>query len=113
MSHWVLVTYTRPNTETPWFNLSAEASALIETLKDDDIVNPSIEVYQKAESTDGLKQYFKVAHRDTAAAEALLGNAVYLANEAARTNYLSTTGTTCVIDQFNENEPVINLGVGD
>ena len=112
MSHWVLVTYTRPNTDTPWFNISAEATALIESLKDDDIVNPPIEVYQKAESTNGLKQYFKVAHKDIESAEALLANSVYLANENARNNYLNSTGTTCVIDQFGESEPVINLGLG-
>jgi hypothetical protein len=25
---------------------------------------------------------------------------------------LNSTGTTCVIDQFGESEPVINLGLG-
>ena len=57
MAHWSLVTYTRPNTDTAWFEPSAEVLALIDTYKNDDLVNPTIETYEKIESSDKLKQY--------------------------------------------------------
>jgi len=112
MSHWVLVTYTRPNTDTPWFNISAEATALIESLKDDDIVNPSIEVYQKAESTNGLKQYYKICFREESISSNIAEREDYAANETARNNYLAGSGVTCIIEHFGETEPVLSSGIG-
>ena len=107
MSHWVLVTYTRPNTDTDWFEPTAEAKALINTLKDDDIVNPSVELYQKSESADGLKQYYKIKFRDIEASEAMRDNSVYIANATERTNYCNANGITCLVEQHGDTEPTL------
>ena len=112
MSHWTLVTYTRPNLDTPWFEPTAEAKSLMESLKDDDIVNPSVEVYQKSESADGLKQYYKIGFKSEDIAADLLTNDVHLANETARNNYCTENGVSCIIEQFNETEPVLSTGIG-
>ena len=112
MSHWVLVTYTRPNTDTDWFEPTAEAKALINTLKDDDIVNPSVEIYQKSESADGLKQYYKIGFREESISSGIVENEAYAANETARNNYCSENGISCVIEHFGDTEPVLSTGIG-
>ena len=112
MSHWVLVTYTRPNTDTDWFEPTAEAKQLIESLKDDDIVSPSVEVYQKAESSDGLRQYYKIGFREESISIGLLDQAAYNDNTTARNDYCNENGITVAIDHFGETEPVIPSGIG-
>ena len=112
MSHWVLVTYTRPNTDTAWYEPTAEAKELMNTLKDDDIVNPSVEVYQKIETADGLKQYYKICFREESISSNIAEREDYAANETARNDYLAGSGVTCIIEHFGETEPVLSSGIG-
>lgn len=112
MSHWVLVTYTRPNTDTAWYEPTAEAKALMNTLKDDDIVNPSVEVYQKSETADGLKQYYKIGFKEESISIDIASKSAYIDNEAVRNDYCSLNGISCSIEHFGENEPVLSTGIG-
>jgi len=108
MAHWSLVTYTRPNTDTAWFEPSAEVLALIDTYKNDDLVNPTIETYEKIESADKLKQYYKISFKDEESSELLADNSVYNTNATARDNYCNENGIHCNIEQFGDIEPVPN-----
>mgnify|MGYP001368453236 FL=1 len=108
MAHWSLVTYTRPNTDTAWFEPSAEVLALIDTYKNDDLVNPTIETYEKIESADKLKQYYKISFKDEESSELLGDNSVYSDNIKARNSYCMSNDISCVIEQFGDVEPVIS-----
>tara|TARA_E500000331_G_scaffold57052_1_gene51193 strand:+ start:1407 stop:1748 length:342 start_codon:yes stop_codon:yes gene_type:complete len=112
MSHWVLVTYTRPNTDTAWYEPTAEAKELMNTLKDDDIVNPSVEVYQKIETADGLKQYYKICFREESISIDIASNSVYIDNETIRNDYCSVNGISCDIEHVGETEPETPTGIG-
>ena len=112
MSYWVLVTYTRPNTDTDWFEPTTEAKALMNTLKDDDIVNPSVEVYQKSETADGLNQYYKIGFREESISSNIAEQESYAANEKARNDYCTANGISCIIEHFGETEPVLSTGIG-
>ena len=95
MAHWSLVTYTRPNTDTAWFEPSAEVLALIDTYKNDDLVNPTIETYEKIESADKLKQYYKISFKDEESSELLADNSVYNTND-----HNTVMGETDAVDNF-------------
>ena len=38
--------------------------SVIDTYKNDDVARPTIELYEKSESEDGLKQYYKIKFRE-------------------------------------------------
>ena len=107
MAHWSLITYTRPNTGVAWFTPGDEVMAVIDTYKNDDVARPTIELYEKSESADGLKQYYKIKFRDIEASEAMRDNSVYTANATARDNYCSENGLTCSVKQYGDTEPTL------
>ena len=107
MAHWSLITYTRPNTGVAWFTPGAEVMSVIDTYKNDDVARPTIELYEKSESADGLKQYYKIKFRDIAASEAMRDNSVYTANATERTNYCNANGITCLVEQYDDTEPTL------
>ena len=104
MAHWSLITYTRPNTDIAWFTPSAEVMSVIDSFKNDNI----IESYEKSESADGLKQYYKIKFRDIEASESMRDNSVYNTNATARDNYCNENGIHCIVEQFDDSEPVIS-----
>ena len=108
MAHWSLVTYTRPNTDTAWFEPSAEVLAHIDTYKNDDLVNPTIETYEKNESADKLKQYYKISFKDVESSELLGDNSVYTDNITARDSYCVSNNINCIVEQFDDVEPEIS-----
>ena len=107
MAHWSLITYTRPNTGVAWFTPGDEVMAVIDTYKNDDVARPTIELYEKSESADGLKQYYKIKFRDTEASETMRDNSVYIANATERTNYCNANGITCLVEQHGDTEPTL------
>ena len=104
MAHWSLITYTRPNTGVDWFTPSAEVMSVIDSFK----TNNVIELYEKSESADGLKQYYKIKFRDIEASESMRDNSVYNTNATARDNYCNENGIHCIVEQFGNIEPVPN-----
>ena len=107
MAHWSLITYTRPNTGVAWFTPGDEVMAVIDTYKNDDVARPTIELYEKSESADSLKQYYKIKFKDNTASEAMRDNSVYTANATARDNYCNANGITCLVEQHGDTEPTL------
>ena len=109
MSFWTLITYTRPNTDTEWYQVNDEAKAYIESLKADDGANPSNISYEKLESNDGLKQYYKLNYKDGATADLLQESDIGVANETARENYCSSNNIVFTEELVGETEPSVTL----
>ena len=103
MAHWSLVTYTRPSTEVAWFTPGSEVLNVIETLKSDN----TITTYQKSESSDGLKQYYKICFKDQESALAMESNETYMSNATARQTYCTENNITFLVEQFEEAEPIV------
>ena len=111
MTHWTLVTYTRPNLETPWYEFTQSLKDLVETLKNDDLVDPSLSVWQKSESADGLRLYYKIGMKNAETSLSLLENSVYKDHEALRDSYCNTNGIIPEVEQFGATEPVLQSGI--
>ena len=107
MAHWSLITYTRPNTGVAWFTPGAEVMSVIDTYKNDDVARPTIELYEKSESADGLKQYYKIAFKDNDTYTEFENTTKGQANIAARVNYLNDNGINYWIDHHGETEPTL------
>ena len=104
MAHWSLITYTRPNTDIAWFTPSAEVMSVIDSFKNDNI----IESYEKSESSDGLKQYYKIKFKNIEASESMRDNSIYADNIVARNSYCVSNDINCIVEQFDGSEPVIS-----
>ena len=105
MAHWVLVTYVRPNTNTAWFTPSADILELANEFQNTE--PKKIEHYEKRESADGLKQYYKIAFKDSDTYTEFENTSKGQTNITARVNYLNENGINYWIDHHGETEPTL------
>ena len=62
MASWTLITYTRGSTDNPWLNPS---SAVLDKVTEYQNTDPKkILHYEKKDSADGLKRYYKLGFKD-------------------------------------------------
>ena len=109
MAHWVLVTYVRPNTNTAWFTPSADILELANEFQNTE--PKKIEHYEKRESADGLKQYYKIAFKDSDTYTEFENTTKGQTNITVREDYLNSVGITYTIDHAGASEPVISSGI--
>lgn len=109
MSHWVVITYVRPSTDIQWFTPSTEVMSLKDEFQNTE--PKKIEHYEKVESANGLKQYYKIAFKDSDAFTEFENESRGQTNIAVREEYLNSNGITYTIDHAGESEPVISSGI--
>ena len=109
MAHWVVVTYERPNTSVAWFTPSSEILDLATEFQNTE--PKKITSYEKSESADGLKQYYKIAFKDNATYTEFENTSKGQTNITVREDYLNSVGITYTIDHAGASEPVISSGI--